>query len=94
MVDKGPGKAGLQAKVFFVWGGFCLLSSVFVYYFVYETRGLTLEQVDEMYEQINKAWESPKFVSTMTFRDIQQGGVDDKARDSALHIEYPSVERV
>ena len=96
MVDKGPGKAGLQAKVFFIWGGFCFISSVFVYCFVYETRGLTLEQVDEMYEQISKAWESPKFVSTVTFRDLQQHNIVDgeKNQHSALHIENPSVDRV
>lgn len=64
MVDEGPGNANLGSKVFFIWGGFNLIGLVFVYLFVYESKGLTLEQVDEMYEKIDHAWKSPGFVPT------------------------------
>jgi Na+/melibiose symporter-like transporter len=47
LVDKGPGNAGLGAKVFFVWGTCCFVCVLFVYFFVYETKNMTLEQVDE-----------------------------------------------
>ncbi|TGZ79060.1 general substrate transporter [Ascodesmis nigricans] len=46
MVD--PGEGNLQAKVFFVWGSTCTLSLLFAYFFVPETKGLSLEQVDQM----------------------------------------------
>jgi len=32
--------------VFFIWGGACTAAFVFVYLFVPETKGLSLEQVD------------------------------------------------
>ena len=49
MVDSGPGNADLQAKVFFIWGGCCVICFFFVYFFVPETMGLSLEQVDILY---------------------------------------------
>ena len=38
MVNAGPGNANLQSKVFFVWGGFCVVCTVFVYFMIYETK--------------------------------------------------------
>ncbi len=49
LVDVGPGKAGLGPKVFFIWTGTCACCAVFAYLFIYETRLLSLEEVDEMY---------------------------------------------
>lgn len=36
MVDSGPGNANLQAKVFFIWGGFCFICIFFVWAMIYE----------------------------------------------------------
>lgn len=46
MVD--PAYGNLGSKVFFIWGGLCACSIFWAYFFVPETRGLTLEQVDKM----------------------------------------------
>ncbi|KAI5777844.1 general substrate transporter [Geopyxis carbonaria] len=46
MVD--PGEGDLGAKVFFVWGTTCAVCLIFAYFFVPETKGLSLEQVDMM----------------------------------------------
>ena len=37
---------------------------------IYETKGLTLEQVDELYGTVNKAWKSKDFVPQITFVDV------------------------
>jgi sugar porter (SP) family MFS transporter len=50
LVDEGAGKAGLGAKVFFIWGGCCFLCLAFTYFFIPETKGLSLEQVDLLYQ--------------------------------------------
>jgi hypothetical protein len=34
--------------VFFIWGSTAVLSTLFAYFFVSETKGLSLEQVDQM----------------------------------------------
>ena len=49
LVNYGEGYANLQSKIFFVWFGSCFLCIAFVYFLIYETKGLSLEQVDEMY---------------------------------------------
>ncbi|KAG7663848.1 uncharacterized protein J8A68_002596 [[Candida] subhashii] len=70
MVDSGPGNANLGSKVFFIWGGCNCIGFLFVYLFVYETRGLTLEQVDELYMKVDQARKSPSFVpSEHAFRE-------------------------
>lgn len=70
MVDSGPGNANLGSKVFFIWGGCNAIGLLFVYFFVYETKGLTLEQVDELYLKVDNAWQSKHFVpSTHAFRE-------------------------
>ncbi|KAH3682675.1 hypothetical protein WICPIJ_006338 [Wickerhamomyces pijperi] len=61
LVDDVPGSAGLGSKVFFIWGGSNVLCFCFAYYFVYETKNLSLEQVDELYASVPNAWSSYKF---------------------------------
>jgi len=41
-------EANLGPKVFFIWGSTAMLSTLFAYFFVSETKGLSLEQVDQM----------------------------------------------
>nr|GAT56715.1 general substrate transporter [Mycena chlorophos] len=41
-------EADLGPKVFFIWGSTCVLSTLFSYFLVSETKGLSLEQVDQM----------------------------------------------
>jgi MFS transporter, SP family, sugar:H+ symporter len=65
--------ANLQSKVFFIWGCFCLIAIVFVYTFIYETKGLTLEQVDELYGVVSKAWKSKAFRPKVNFREVEGG---------------------
>ncbi|KAF4162015.1 hypothetical protein CNMCM6936_002663 [Aspergillus lentulus] len=52
LVNYGPGNANLQSKIFFIWFACCFLCIGFVYFMIYETKGLTLEEVDELYNEI------------------------------------------
>ena len=56
MVD--PGHGGLGVKVFYIWGALCATCALFAYWFVPETKGLTLEQVDRMMEEVDarRSW--------------------------------------
>lgn len=69
-----PGQSGyanLGAKVFFVWGSFCGVCAVFVWALIYETKGLSLEQVDELYAKVGHAWQSKHFVPTVSFQEVR-----------------------
>jgi len=72
LVDSGPGNANLQSKVFFIWGSFCFVCIFFVWAMIYETKGLSLEQVDELYAKVPHAWQSRTFRPTVSFQDVQE----------------------
>ena len=83
MVNSGPGNANLKSKVFFIWGGFCLICAFFVWGLIYETKGLSLEQVDELYAKVSKAWQSTSFVPTVSFQEVQDLGVSARSQSLA-----------
>ncbi|TKA80260.1 hypothetical protein B0A49_01819 [Cryomyces minteri] len=66
LVGTGKGQANLGAKIFFMWGALCCVSFSFAYFFVPETKGLSLEQVDKMLEESTPRTSS-KWVPHSTF---------------------------
>ncbi|KAF8817040.1 general substrate transporter [Phlegmacium glaucopus] len=46
-----PDRGNLRSNVFFLWGSLCTCALVYAYFLVPETKGLTLEQVDQMFEE-------------------------------------------
>lgn len=68
MVGNSPGSANLGPKVFFIWGSFCIMSLLFAYFFVPEMKGLTLEQVDKMMEEVTPR-KSAAWVPHTTFAE-------------------------
>lgn len=73
LVGDSPG-LNLQAKVFFVWGAFCVISLAFVWCMVYETSKISLEQIDEMYERVDHAWNSKSFQPSWSFQEMRDEG--------------------
>ena len=76
LVNDGPGNANLGAKVFFIWGSACFVCIFFVWAMIYETKGLTLEEVDELYSKVSKAWQSKGFVPTVSFQEVTHANVN------------------
>lgn len=72
LVNYGEGNANLQSKIFFIWGGCCFVCIAFVYFFIYETKGLTLEQVDELYEEVSDARNSLGWKPTVSFAEMRE----------------------
>ncbi|KKA16360.1 MFS monosaccharide transporter [Rasamsonia emersonii CBS 393.64] len=93
MVNSGPGNANLQSKVFFIWGGFCFICMIFVYCCIYETKGLTLEQVDELYAKVPVAWQSPGFVPSVNFCDVRDVADGSKGGMSLADLEAGAQEK-
>ncbi|KAG4439880.1 hypothetical protein IFR05_004656 [Cadophora sp. M221] len=87
LVDKGPGNAGLGAKVFFVWGTCCFVCALFVYFFVYETKNMTLEQVDELYDTVSSARNSVGFVPTVHYSHGTEDGEKSESGISVAQVE-------
>jgi sugar porter (SP) family MFS transporter len=83
LVNSGTGYANLEAKVFFVWGFFCVLAIIFVWAMVYETSKISLEQIDELYERVDHAWESSTFQPSWSFQEMR----DEGASSSGIQLE-------
>ncbi|KAK5122060.1 hypothetical protein LTR85_004306 [Meristemomyces frigidus] len=72
MVD--PGQGNLGVKVFFIWGALCAVCALFAYWFVPETKGLTLEQVDRMMEEVDARRSSNWHTHDVWARDLSDMG--------------------
>jgi len=73
MVNEDRGD--LKSNVFFVWGGLCTCAFVYAYFLIPETKGLTLEQVDRMFEESTPRTSS-KWKPTSTYAS-QMGAKDE-----------------
>ncbi|KAG6046953.1 hypothetical protein E4U17_007682 [Claviceps sp. LM77 group G4] len=82
LVNYGDGYANLQSKIFFIWFACCFVCIAFVYFFIYETKGLTLEEVDQMYTEVSSARKSVGWrPSSWARRESEgQGGVMDDTK--------------
>ena len=74
LVNSGPGYANMGSRVFFIWGSCCFICIFFVWFLIYETEGLSLEQVDELYGIVGKAWKSKEFRPAVTFLEVERSG--------------------
>jgi len=72
-----PEAINLGSRVFFVWGAFCIVAIAFVWCMVYETSKISLEQIDEMYERVDHAWNSRKFEPSWSFQQMRDFGFSD-----------------
>lgn len=74
LIDTGQHTAALGNKIFFIWGGCNALGTIFVYFMVYETKGLKLEEVDFMYLNCENSRASTKFKSrTIDYSNMVNG---------------------
>lgn len=65
----------------------------FVYFFIYETKGLSLEQVDELYGKVSKAWQSKGFVPTVSFQEVQDIKGGASRNQSLAEIENTAMRK-
>lgn len=94
MVEDGKGNGNLGTNVFFIWGGCNFLCILFTYVFIYETKGYSLEQIDELYEKVPHAWKSRGFIpSAHAFREDAPESISSMGKDmeKVTEIETTSV---
>lgn len=87
LVNFGEGYANLQSKIFFIWFGCCFICIAFVYFFIYETKGWSLEEVDEMYNEVKSAKDSKDWMPTTTFARRQGMAVGGVRKGEKSHEE-------
>ncbi|EMG51083.1 High-affinity hexose transporter HXT6 [Candida maltosa Xu316] len=70
----------------FVFMGCLVFSIFFVYFMVYEVKGLTLEQVDELYNAGIPAWKSSKWVPPSDYDMAHTTGYAAEAKPEQEHV--------
>lgn len=83
-----------QSNVFWIWGSFCWIAFVFTFTMIYETKGLSLEQVNELYESVSKAWRSANYRSELRRMSVSEAyrkeSVDEETKPSEMACEDSS----
>jgi sugar porter (SP) family MFS transporter len=89
----GADEGNLRSSVFFIWGGLCTAAFVYTYFLVPETKGLSLEQVDQMMAETSPRT-SAKWKPTHTFAEasLAKGGAAMKEGD-AIYVDTARNER-
>jgi MFS transporter, SP family, sugar:H+ symporter len=65
----------------------------FVYFCIYETKGLSLEQVDELYAKVDSARHSKGFVPTVQFTEVAELGQNEARRATLADLENEAGRR-
>ncbi|QWU90184.1 hypothetical protein CA3LBN_004545 [Candidozyma haemuli] len=91
LIDTGQHTAALGNKIFFIWGGFNAFGVVFVYFMVYETKGLKLEEVDFMYMNCENSRVSTKFVSRAIDYSTMPNGTSTAVNTGGKETSSPST---
>ncbi|PTB68381.1 general substrate transporter [Trichoderma citrinoviride] len=92
LVNYGPGQANLQSKIFFVWFGACFLCIALVWFFIYETKGLSLEEVDELYAEVRVARKSTSWKPTQHLPLVPESASGVSKDESGVKEANPHVE--
>ncbi|KAJ5592219.1 hypothetical protein N7537_009123 [Penicillium hordei] len=87
LVNYGDGNANLQSKIFFIWFGCCFICIGFVYFMIYETKGLTLEEVDELYNEVPSARASVGWKPSITFVQMREKAEPQEATGEHHEVE-------
>ncbi|KAF8859029.1 general substrate transporter [Acephala macrosclerotiorum] len=78
-------------KYGYIWGASNLILAIWVFFFVPETKGRSLEQLDELFEKGVETWKFAKYLTehqTMDADKVFEGGSDEKGvRGDAYHVE-------
>jgi hypothetical protein len=94
LVNYGEGYANLQSKIFFVWFGACFLCILFVWLMIYETKGLSLEQVDQLYDEVSDARKSAQWKPTPTWEHGKKENLASEHREIAVQDHVLVEEKV
>ncbi|KIY46795.1 MFS monosaccharide transporter [Fistulina hepatica ATCC 64428] len=90
LVNKAPGSAGLQSSVFFIWGGCCFLCIAFTIFFIPETKGLSLEQIDMLYEN-TLPWRAGAFHKKLLDENVHAADVEGGEKEGHEETENLKV---
>ncbi|KAK1032788.1 hypothetical protein LTS16_016851 [Friedmanniomyces endolithicus] len=94
MVNGTDGHEGLGVQVFFIWGALCAACAIFAYAVVPESKGLTLEQVDRMMEEVSAPRSGRWRACENWARDLDGGRVGGAATIESIQLDLKKISAV
>jgi sugar porter (SP) family MFS transporter len=93
LVGTERGDANLGPKVFFIWGSTCFCCIIFTYFCIPETRGLSLEQIDLLYQHSTPIT-SLKMRNQLLAHNIHAADHDAITKITGQEVKNDSTEKV
>ncbi|CAR28515.1 hypothetical protein ZYGR_0S01480 [Zygosaccharomyces rouxii] len=90
IVDTGNHTSSMGPKIFFIWGSLNALAVILVHFAIYETKGLTLEEIDELYAKSPSSFQSTKWNKIIRERSSSDFLNSTSKSESQLHSEQYS----
>lgn len=77
-------------KYCYIWAGSNFILAVFAFFFIPETNGRSLEQLDELFDKKISAWKFSRYVTDLQQADTDNyvGRMDTKEKSSVVGIEH------
>ncbi|AQZ10604.1 MAL11 (YGR289C) [Zygosaccharomyces parabailii] len=72
IVDTGAHTSSMGPKIFFIWGSLNAVGVIVAHFTIYETRGLTLEEIDELYSKSPNGIQSTKWNKRIRERSMNK----------------------
>lgn len=94
LVGTDKGSANLGPRVFFIWGSLCCANTAFAYFLVPEMKGLSLEQIDKMLEEVSprrSAGWKPHVTFAAEMGHVDKAGVTQMEQDKVATVEQTNV---
>lgn len=91
IVDTGSHTSSMGPKIFFIWGSLNAVGVVVVYFTIYETRGLTLEEIDELYSKSPNSMQSGKWNKRIRKRTMNEFLENTPEREAQSEISNSAV---
>ncbi|KAF8316829.1 general substrate transporter [Clavulina sp. PMI_390] len=86
----GMKAANLGPKVFFIWGSTCACCCIFTFFCIPETKGLSLEQIDLLYQN-TVPWKSKSYRALMLDKNL---GMQNAEEIQDMHRTYTGEKSV
>lgn len=91
LVDTGSHTSYMGTKIFFIWGSLNATAVVVVYFTVYETSGLTLEEIDQLYKLSPSGMASYPWNKKIKESPTNIHVVNDNSRDTGRNGDSSSL---
>ncbi|KAI1626148.1 general substrate transporter [Exophiala viscosa] len=82
-----PDSLNWGPKYGYIWGGSNAILTLWIFFFVPETKGRSLEQLDELFENRVPTWKFSQYVTEHVAVDAEREAVPVAAKGGAVHVE-------